>query len=256
MEHLACFTLGMNLHMVPDQIMCWAFPVTLKGVIHVWFKHLVPRSISYWAQLAESFRSNFLTSHEQKKNSSALFHIAQGPKESLNSYYARFSSKKLHIDHIDPGVTFAAMARGVRLGTALRFSLNKHPPENMTNLLDRMEKYLWAEDDSATSQQEEAHVGEKRLDRTEGRALNEPKRPRAIFPKSFTPFNPYLEHILHQIKSQNILKWPKPMRGPAKKRDTQLIIFAFILLVEVLRLREKDDVALAKLSIIQMVFGL
>ncbi|KAK3005635.1 hypothetical protein RJ639_017684 [Escallonia herrerae] len=111
MEHLARFTSGMNLHLVPDQIMCRAFPVTLKGAAHVWFQHLTPRSISCWAQLAESFRSNFLTSRVQRKNSSALFRIVQGPKESLKSYYARFNSEKLLIDYLDPGVTFAAMAR-------------------------------------------------------------------------------------------------------------------------------------------------
>ncbi|KAK3016416.1 hypothetical protein RJ639_007063 [Escallonia herrerae] len=72
-----------------------------------------PRSISCWAQLAESFRSNFLTSRVQRKNSLALFRIIQGPKESLKSYYARFNSEKLLIDHLDPGVTFATMARGV-----------------------------------------------------------------------------------------------------------------------------------------------
>ncbi|KAK2999842.1 hypothetical protein RJ639_023860 [Escallonia herrerae] len=136
MEHLARFTSGMNLHLVPDQIMCRAFPVTLKGAAHVWFQHLPPRSISCWAQLAESFRSNFLTSRVQRKNSSALFRIIQWPKESLKSYYARFNSEKLLIDHLDPGVTFAAMARGVRPGTPLRFSLNKRPPENMSDLLD------------------------------------------------------------------------------------------------------------------------
>ncbi|KAK3009264.1 hypothetical protein RJ639_013829 [Escallonia herrerae] len=119
MEHLAHFTSGMNLHLVPDQIMCRAFLVTLKGAAHVWFQHLPPRSISCWAQLAESFRSNFLTSRVQRKNSSALFRIIQGPKESQKSYYARFNSEKLLIDHLDPGVTFAAMARGVRPGTPL-----------------------------------------------------------------------------------------------------------------------------------------
>ncbi|KAK3024957.1 hypothetical protein RJ639_042764 [Escallonia herrerae] len=98
MEHLARFTSGMSLHLVPDQIMCRTFPVMLKGAAHVWFQHLAPRSISCWAQLAESFRSNFLTSHVQRKNSSALFHIVQGLKESLKSYYARFNSEKLLID--------------------------------------------------------------------------------------------------------------------------------------------------------------
>ncbi|KAK3027683.1 hypothetical protein RJ639_041393 [Escallonia herrerae] len=108
--------------------MCRAFPITLKGAAHVWFQHLAPRSISCWAQLVESFRSNFLISRIQRKNSSALFRIVQGPKESLKSYYARFSSEKLLIDHLDPGVAFAAMARGVRPGTPLQFSLNKCPP--------------------------------------------------------------------------------------------------------------------------------
>ncbi|KAK3009335.1 hypothetical protein RJ639_014476 [Escallonia herrerae] len=137
MEHLARFTSGMNLHLVPDQIMCRAFPVTLKGAAHVWFQHLAPRSISCWAQLAESFRNNFLTSRIQRKNSSSLFCIVQGPKESLKSYYARFNTEKLLIDNLDSGVTFPAMARGVRSGTPLGFSLNKRPPENMADLLDR-----------------------------------------------------------------------------------------------------------------------
>ncbi|KAK2996438.1 hypothetical protein RJ639_025575 [Escallonia herrerae] len=222
MEHLARFTSGMNLHLVPDQIMCRAFPVTLKGAAHVWFQHLPPRSISCWAQLAESFRSNFLTSRVQRKNSSALFRIIQGPKESLNSYYARFNSEKLLIDHLDPGVTFVAMARGVRLGTPLRFSLNKRPPENMSDLLDRVEKYLRAEEDSTMSHQEEIHSGQKRRDHPEGKNQDEPKRPRALLSKSFTPLNTTREHILHQIKGQNIIKWPKPMRGPAERRDTQV----------------------------------
>ncbi|KAK3000630.1 hypothetical protein RJ639_020343 [Escallonia herrerae] len=222
MEHLARFTSGMNLHLVPDQIMCRAFPVTLKGAAHVWFQHLTPRSISCWAQLAESFRSNFLTSRVQRKNSSAFFRIVQGPKESLKSYYARFNSEKLLIDHLDPGVTFAAMARGVRPSTPLRFSLNKRPPENMSDLLDRVEKYLRAEEDSTTSQHEEAHNGHKRQDRPERGNSNEAKRSRATLPKSFTPLNTSQGHILNQVKSQNILKWPKPMRGPADKRDSQL----------------------------------
>ncbi|KAK3015246.1 hypothetical protein RJ639_007118 [Escallonia herrerae] len=184
--------------------------------------HLAPRSISYWAQLAESFRSNFLTSRVQRKNSSALFRIIQGLKESLKSYYARFNFEKLLINHLDPGVTFAAMARGVRPGTPLRFSLNKRPPENMSDLLDRVEKYLRAEEDSTSSHQEESHSGQKRRDRPEGKNHEELKGPRAILLKPFTPLNTTHEHILHQIKGQDILKWPKPMRGPAEKRDTQL----------------------------------
>ncbi|KAK3015327.1 hypothetical protein RJ639_007270 [Escallonia herrerae] len=220
-EHLARFTSGMNLHLVPDQIMCLAFPVTLKGATHVWFQHLTPRSIFCGAQLAESFRDNFLTSRVQRKNSSALFHIVQGPKESLKSYYARFNTEKLLINHLDPRVTFAAKARGVRPGMPLRFSLNKRPPKNMTNLLDKVEKYLQAKEDTVISQ-EEANAGHKRRDRPEGRASDEPKRSWKTLHRPFTPLNTSREHILNQIKGQNILKWPKLMKMPADKRDAQL----------------------------------
>ncbi|KAK3012405.1 hypothetical protein RJ639_012054 [Escallonia herrerae] len=174
------------------------------------------------AQLAESFRGNFLTSRIQRKNSSALFRIVQGPKESLKSYYARFNAEKLLIDHLDSGVTFAAMARGVRPGTPLRFSLNKRPPENMTDLLDRVEKYLRAEEDSAHPQ-EEPSSNQKRRDRTDSRNPDsESKRPRVTMPRPFTPLTASREHILNQVKGQNILKWPKPMRMPADKRDDKL----------------------------------
>ncbi|KAK3010617.1 hypothetical protein RJ639_010793 [Escallonia herrerae] len=222
MEHLARFTSGMNLHLVPDQIMCRAFPVTLNGAAHVWFQHLAPRSISCWAQLAESFRNNFLTSRIQRKNSSALFRIVQGPKESLKSYYARFNTEKLLIDNLDSGVTFAAMARGVRPGTPLRFSLNKRPPEHMADLLDRVEKYLRAKEDSMTTTQDEGISGRKRRDRPEGKIPEEPKRSRTTLSKHFTPLTTSREHILNQIKGQDILKWPKPMRMPADRRDAQL----------------------------------
>ncbi|KAK3006894.1 hypothetical protein RJ639_017518 [Escallonia herrerae] len=221
MEHLVRFTSGMNLYLVLDQIMCRAFPITLKGAAHVWFQHLVPCFISCWAQLPESFRSNFLTSRIQRKNFSALFRIVQGPKESLKSYYARFNTEKLLIDNLDPGVTFAVMARGVKPGTPLRFSLNKRPPENMTDLLDRVEKYLRAEEDSMTTQ-DEGTSRQKRRDRPKMRIPEEPKLSQATFSKHLTPLTISQEHILNQIKSQNILKWQKSMRMPADKRDAQL----------------------------------
>ncbi|KAK3008068.1 hypothetical protein RJ639_013511 [Escallonia herrerae] len=222
MEHLARFTSCMNLNLVPNQIMCRAFPVTLKRAAHAWFQHLTPHSISCWAQLAESFRGNFLTSRIQRKNSSALFRIVQGPKESLKSYYARFNVEKLLIDHLDSGVTFATMDIGVRLVTPLHFLLNKRPSENMTDLLDRVKKYLQAKEDLAHPQ-EEPSSNQKRRDRTDSRNPDsESKRPRVTMPRPFTPLTASREHILNQVKGQNILKWPTPMRMPANKRDDKL----------------------------------
>ncbi|KAK3008783.1 hypothetical protein RJ639_014527 [Escallonia herrerae] len=136
MEHLARFTSGMNLHLVLDQIMCRAFPITLKGVAHVWFQHLAPRSISCWAQLAKSFCSNFLTSRIQRKNSSALFHIVQ----ALRIYSSKKPSLKcISRDRIQPvsypiyGFTGAsAPVEGV---IPLTLVAGKHPLQ-ATQLID------------------------------------------------------------------------------------------------------------------------
>ncbi|KAK3024869.1 hypothetical protein RJ639_044481 [Escallonia herrerae] len=133
-----------------------------------------------------------LDDHSQRKSTSfQLLRISRclhGPKKSLKSYYARFNSGKLLIDHLDSGVTFAAMARGVRPGTPLQFSLNKRPPENMSDLLDRVEKYLWAEEDSTSSHQEENHSGQKRRDlrkkkSTQNGGRNPPQRANEAPPK-------------------------------------------------------------------------
>ncbi|KAK3024359.1 hypothetical protein RJ639_043685 [Escallonia herrerae] len=106
----------MHMHLILDQIMCHAFPLSLKDGTHVWFQHIPPCSISCWVQLVESFHNNFLVIRVQHKNSAALFHVVQGSKESLKFYYAWRRAEKLLIDNLDPGVTFVAMARGVKPG--------------------------------------------------------------------------------------------------------------------------------------------
>ncbi|KAK3009674.1 hypothetical protein RJ639_014022 [Escallonia herrerae] len=91
----------------------------------------------------------------------------------------------------------------------------------MTNLFNRLEKYLQAEEDSMLSQ--ETYSSQKRRDRPNGRILdNELKRSQAPFLGPFSPLDTSDELILNQSKGQNIVEWPKPMRMSAEKRDPQL----------------------------------
>ena len=39
-DHIATFKTTMNLQGVPDEIMCKAFPTTLKGLAQVWFSKI------------------------------------------------------------------------------------------------------------------------------------------------------------------------------------------------------------------------
>ena len=45
-DHIATFKTTMHLQGVPDEIICRAFPTTLKGPARVWFSKIPPNSVS------------------------------------------------------------------------------------------------------------------------------------------------------------------------------------------------------------------
>ena len=52
LDHLESFKTLMHLQGVVDEIMCWAFSTTLKGLARVWFSRLTPNSISTFNELS------------------------------------------------------------------------------------------------------------------------------------------------------------------------------------------------------------
>ena len=52
LNHLETFKTLMHLQGVADEIMCRAFPTTLKGAVRIWFSRLTPNSISTFKELS------------------------------------------------------------------------------------------------------------------------------------------------------------------------------------------------------------
>ena len=52
LDHLETFKTLMHLQEVADEIMCKAFPTTLKGAARIWFNQLMPNSISTFKELS------------------------------------------------------------------------------------------------------------------------------------------------------------------------------------------------------------
>ena len=50
-DHLETFKTLMHLQGVVDEIMCKAFPTSLKGAARIWFSRLTPNSISTFKEL-------------------------------------------------------------------------------------------------------------------------------------------------------------------------------------------------------------
>ena len=52
LDHLETFKTLMHLQGVADEIMCRAFPMTLKGAARIWFNRLTPNSVSTFKELS------------------------------------------------------------------------------------------------------------------------------------------------------------------------------------------------------------
>ena len=59
-DHIATFKTTMHLQGVLDEIMCKAFPMTLKGPARVWFEKLPPNIITSFQELSKLFANNFV----------------------------------------------------------------------------------------------------------------------------------------------------------------------------------------------------
>ena len=74
-DHLETFKTLMHLQGVPDEIMCRAFPTTLKGPTRIWFSRLTPSSINTFKELSAQFTSHFIGGHRYKRSTACLMSI-------------------------------------------------------------------------------------------------------------------------------------------------------------------------------------
>ena len=65
-DHIATFKTTMHLQGVLDEIMCRAFPTTLKGPARVWFSKIPPNSVSSFEELSKLFVNNFIGKQRHK----------------------------------------------------------------------------------------------------------------------------------------------------------------------------------------------
>ena len=135
----------MHLQGVADEIMCIAFPTTLKGAARIWFSRLTPGSISTFKELSAQFTSHFIGRHKYKKSTACLMNIKQWEDEMLRSYITRFNKEVFSIDEANDKILMTAFTNGLRKGKFL-FYLYKNDPKTMSEVLYRATKYINAED--------------------------------------------------------------------------------------------------------------
>ena len=124
----------MHLQGVPDEIICRAFPTTLKGPAGVWCNKLAPNIVSTFKELNGHFVTHFIGGQRYKRSLASLLNIKQWEDESLRSYVTRFNKEVLLIDEADDKVLVTAFTNGLQLREFL-FSIYKNDLKIMTDML-------------------------------------------------------------------------------------------------------------------------
>ena len=204
LDHLETFKTLMHLQGVLDEIMCRAFPTTLKGPARIWFSRLMPNSINTFKELSALFTSHFIRGHRYKKSTACLMSIKQREDETLRSYITRFNKEALSIDEADDKILVASFTNGLQKGKFL-FSLYKNDLKTMSEVFYRATKYMNMEDALLSREEkprkreklEDARQdkGRKKLRTRERRDERRPKPPGGRF-TSFTPLNSPLYQVL------------------------------------------------------------
>ena len=74
-DHIATFKTTMHLQGVSHEIMCRAFPTTLKGPARVWFSKIPPNSVNSFKEFSKFFVNNLIGGLRYKCSSSSLLTI-------------------------------------------------------------------------------------------------------------------------------------------------------------------------------------
>ena len=162
LDHLESFKTLMHLRGVADEIMCQAFPTTLKDPTRVWFSKLTSNSISTFKELGAQFASHFIGGHRYKKFIACLMRIKQRGDETLKSYITRFNKEALSINKADDKILVAAFTNGLQKGKFL-FSLYKNDQKTISGVLYRATKYMNIKD-ALLAQKEKSKKRERQED--------------------------------------------------------------------------------------------
>ena len=135
----------MHLLGVSDEIMCRAFPTTLKWPTWVWFIKITPNTISTFMELNGLFVTHFIGGQWYKRSLTSLLNIKQWEDKSLRSYVTWFNKEALLINEANDKVLVTTFTNGLQFGKFL-FLVYKNDPKTMAHMLYRATKYMNAED--------------------------------------------------------------------------------------------------------------
>ena len=145
-EHVSHYIHMMSLHTHNDALMCKVFPSSLGSTTLRWFNGLRKGLIRSFAELIQEFGAQFVTCSRVSQVVDALLSINMGVGETLRNY-----ELYNEIDSGNEKIAASTFRMGLPKNSELRESLTKRPPEDMRQLMRRIEEYKQLEDNRLQS---------------------------------------------------------------------------------------------------------
>ena len=142
-KHVSHYIHMMSLHTHNDALMCKVFPSNLEPMALRWFNGLRKGSIHSFAGLIQEFGARFVTCSRVPQSMDALLSMKMRVSETLLSYASRYWELYNEIGGGNEKIATNTFRMGLPEDSKLRESLMRRPPEDMRQLMRRIEEYKW-----------------------------------------------------------------------------------------------------------------
>ena len=98
-----------------DDLLCRAFPSSLKEATYHWFYSLPKNSLRSFEDVTDAFYNQFASRREFQKNSNHLLMVKVKPGESLKNYVTYFQSHMVLMYNCNEDVAVATFISGLQV---------------------------------------------------------------------------------------------------------------------------------------------
>nr|XP_023920167.1 uncharacterized protein LOC112031682 [Quercus suber] len=223
-EHVSHYIQMMSLHTRNDALMCKVFPSSLGPTALRWFNGLNKGSIHSFAELIQEFGSRFVTCSREQQLVDALLSMKMRARETLRDYASRYWELYHEIGGGNEKIAASTFRMGLPDESGLRESLTKKPPEDMRQLMRRIEEYKRLEDDRIQSKGKAQVTDRPRQSGVQQRARGNLRiqEPVASVGEVNVTFKEPVHKIVDKIKHEPYFRWPNRMAGDPSRRNQNL----------------------------------
>ncbi|XP_023906073.1 uncharacterized protein LOC112017851 [Quercus suber] len=223
-EHVSHYIQMMSLHTRNDALMCKVFPSSLGPTALRWFNGLHKGSIHSFAELIQEFGSRFVTCSREQQPVDALLSMKMRAGETLRDYASRYWELYNKIGGGNEKIAASTFRMGLPEESGLRESLTKKPPEDMRQLIRRIEEYKRLEDERIQSKGKAQVTDRPRQSGFQQRARGNLRIQEPVAPAGEVnmTFKEPVHKIVDMIKHELYFRWPNRMAGDPSRRNQNL----------------------------------